>query len=186
MDFDLVANTVLKEFEARQIRYAAIGGFALGFLGVTRSTIDMDFLLLLEDASSAEEVLARYNYKTIYKTENVGQFSNDDLRYGTIDFLYAFREISLNMLTRAISVKVSEDLSIKCLVPEDIIGLKLQALVNDPRREHRDIADMEELLTAKQYSRDPIDWQLLEEYFRLFDRGELLSRLKRGIDGQAE
>lgn len=186
MDFQLVANTVLRALEERQIRYAAIGGFALGFRGVTRSTIDMDFLLLLDDAPATEALLGEYGYKTIYKTENVGQFSNDDRRYGTIDFVYAFRDVSLNMLSRAEPVSVSSDLWIKCLIAEDIIGLKLQALVNDARREQRDLADMEALLAAKRERQEAIDWQMLEEYFTLFDRMELLSRLKGTTDGQTD
>jgi len=48
---------------ATRIRYAAIGGFALGFWGVTRATIDMDLLLLIDDAPRAETILAKYAYQ---------------------------------------------------------------------------------------------------------------------------
>jgi hypothetical protein len=42
VDFQFVTNTLLKAFEERDIDYAVIGGFALGFWGVTRATVDID------------------------------------------------------------------------------------------------------------------------------------------------
>ncbi|MBI5415267.1 MAG: hypothetical protein HZA29_00465, partial [Candidatus Omnitrophica bacterium] len=68
---------------------------------------------------------------------------------------------------------------VKVITPEDIIGLKVQASVNDPGRGARDRADIEELL--KRHA-DKLDLKLLREYFSLFDRqdelDELLGKIK--------
>ena len=40
MDFEKVLKALLAEFERRHIRYAAIGGFAIVTLGITRTTAD--------------------------------------------------------------------------------------------------------------------------------------------------
>ena len=44
MDFEIVLKKLIKEFEKNDIRYALIGGFAVGLLGSGRSTMDLDFM----------------------------------------------------------------------------------------------------------------------------------------------
>ena len=41
VDFEQVLRTLLTEFERHEIRYAAIGGFAMGVLGAARATMDL-------------------------------------------------------------------------------------------------------------------------------------------------
>lgn len=64
------------------------------------------------------------------------------------------------------------------LTVEDIIGLKLQALVNDPSRKDTDLADIRALLVAKRAREEVVDWRLLEDYFQLFDMNHLLTELR--------
>ena len=93
-----------------------------------------------------------------------------------MDFLHAFRPHSLAMLDRAVLLKIFGDrLLVNTLIPEDLIGLKIQAMVNDPRREQLDLWDIKELL--KLHGRE-IDWSLIEEYFVIFDRTSLLEQLR--------
>jgi len=115
----------MREFNTQDINYAMIGGFALGFWGVTRATIDMDFLLLLDDSTRAEKILIKHGYRCNHKKENVAQYVSDSTHYGSIDMLFDFRVISRNMLARSVVVDVMENVTVKPLVPEDIIGLKL-------------------------------------------------------------
>ena len=68
------------------------------------------------------------------------------------------------------------------LLPEDIIGLKVQAIANDPSRKNADLADIESLL--KLHARR-LDWQLIQSYFELFDFGPLFESL-RGDYGEAQ
>ena len=86
------------------------------------------------------------------------------------------------MLERSVEVDVVEGVAIRSLVPEDIIGLKLQALVNEPAREPRDLWDMEALLLARKRGGEQVEWEMLSEYFDLFDRGDLLAELRRKHD----
>lgn len=64
---------------------------------------------------------------------------------------------------------------IRVLNPEDIIGLKLQALVNDTSREAREYADIEEIMD---YFKEKLNWNLIEEYFSLFENKEKYMKLK--------
>lgn len=138
----------------------------------------MDFLLLLEDTEKAEKILTHYGYIEVYKTRNVVRYRSPKSSFGSIDIIYSFRDISRNILKRSVAFKFGEDLLVKALVPEDIIGLKIQAIVNDENRFNRDFSDIQELLAAKNHTGTAIDWGILREYFELFDRCDLYQRLK--------
>jgi hypothetical protein len=179
MDFHLVRSTLLKEFDESEIKYAIIGGFALGLWEVTRATIDMDFLLLIDDLPKAEKILKKFSYKETYKSENVTQWVSNLAPYGQVDILIAFRKISRRMLDRRVRKSLGGDFNTYTLPPEDLIGLKLQALVNDPSRVSQEKADIASLLSARKKSGQAIDWGILQEYFTLFDKVDQLEALKK-------
>ncbi|MDQ8186299.1 hypothetical protein [Pelagicoccus sp. SDUM812002] len=178
MDFQLVTNRVLRDLDEAGVRYALIGGYALGLWGATRATLDLDFLLLLEDLEKAEAVLSEYSYHVVFKSGDVAQYVSDLAPFGQIDALLAHRSISKAMLKRA-ELRSSAVGALVELQPEDLIGLKLQALVNDPKREERELEDMRALLAASKPEGRSMDWELLEDYFSLFEREELLEELKK-------
>ncbi len=55
VDFERVLKALLAGFDYQQIRYAAIGGFALGVLGIPRATMDLDFLVQRDDLHKLQE-----------------------------------------------------------------------------------------------------------------------------------
>ena len=57
MDFELILKTLITEFSRLKIRSAAIGGFALGVLGLPRQTRVLDFLVHRDDLEKLEKVL---------------------------------------------------------------------------------------------------------------------------------
>ncbi|MDQ8205607.1 hypothetical protein [Pelagicoccus sp. SDUM812003] len=177
MDFELVVQRVLGGFEEAGVRYGLIGGYALGLWGATRATIDLDFLLLVDDLQKAEAILGEFSYQCVFKSENVAQYASDLAPFGQIDVLIARREISKGMLKRSVG-RESAAGAMRVLQPEDLIGLKLQALVNDPSREAGELEDMRALLRAAKSVGRGVDWELLEDYFGLFDRTETLERLR--------
>ena len=168
MDFDKVIPLMFGEFEKEKIRCALIGGFAMSAMGLVRSTMDADFLVDAADLPKVKKIMNKYGYKCIYESENVSQFVSDIKIYGELDFLHAFRKISLSMLERAeVSPVFSGKFKIKILKPEDIIGLKLQALVNDPKRLAREYLDIKAIMEK---FRNKLDWDIVKEYFTLFDQ----------------
>ncbi|MCB1121773.1 MAG: hypothetical protein KJT03_09510 [Verrucomicrobiae bacterium] len=182
MEFDLVVSTLLREFDEENIQYAVIGGFALGLWEVTRSTVDMDFLLLVDDIPRAETILSKFSYRRTFKNESVGQYVSDLAPYGHIDVIFAFRTISKNMLKRRVKKVLPGPNNVYTLLPEDLIGLKLQASVNNPSREAQEFSDINRLIQAALKRGDTMDWELLEEYFGLFDRLNQLTHLRNTYD----
>lgn len=178
MDFQLVTSKVLRDLDEEGVRFALIGGFDLGLWGATRATIDLDFLLMLEDFGKAEPVLSNYSYRCTHRSGEVAQFVSDLAPFGQIDVLLAHRAISMGMLKRSVVRKASVG-ELRVLLPEDLIGLKLQAMVNDVSRTDRDLADMRALLAASKRAGRDVDWDLLGDYFELFGKGQLLEELRK-------
>jgi predicted nucleotidyltransferase len=177
MDFERVLRDLVSDFNERDVPYAMMGGSALGALGISRATMDVDFLVARDALPQVDEIMQRRGYRLRFRSENVSHFAADSLGLGQVDFLHAFREISTGMLRRALEVPAfAGSLRIRTLQPEDIVGLKVQALTNDPRRERRDLADIE--LLAERYSGE-IDWERVREYFALFGRLELYDEIRK-------
>ena len=177
MDFERVLRDLTSDFNEDSVSYAMIGGFALGVLGIQRATMDLDFLVARDALPQIDEIMQRRGYRLRYRSENVSQFVSDAAPLGQVDFLHAFREISTGMLSRASDIPAfASSLRVRTLRPEDIIGLKVQALSNDPERERWDLADIE--LLTERYSRE-IDWERVRGYFALFDRLELYDEIRQ-------
>ena len=49
MDFQKILPLIVKNFDKAGIRYALIGGVAMGALGIARTTIDLDIMVDLRD-----------------------------------------------------------------------------------------------------------------------------------------
>ena len=173
MDFKVVFERLLTFFHESHVRYALIGGFALGVHGVSRSTVDIDFLVHIDDLSKINVIMSKLGYNCAYRSENVSQFISQLKVFGEVDFIHAFRDISVKMLQRAEEKKIlNNTISVKVIKVEDIIGFKVQAIANDESRKALDLADIESLMTLHKSS---IDWDILEEYFSLFKLSELFA-----------
>lgn len=176
MDFEKVLPLIIGEFSRKKVRYGLMGGFAMGAMGIMRSTMDLDFLVDARDIPKIEKIMKKYDYKCAYKSENVSQYVGAVKIFGEIDFLYAFRKISLSMFSRAKDMMIfGGKARIKVLSPEDVIGLKLQALSNESSRENREYADIESIM---EHFGKKLDWKLIGEYFGLFEKKEKLKEFK--------
>lgn len=180
MDFSKVIPLIISEFEKEHVRYAVIGGFALGILGIMRATMDIDFLIHAEDLPKVDKIMDKYQYRCVHRSRNVSQFVADIKIFGEIDIIHAFREVSLKMLSKSSVKKVLGGRhKIKVLRPEDIIGLKIQALVNDPQREAREYADIEAVIS---HFKNQLDWDIIKEYFGLFRLNDRYAEIRKKHD----
>jgi len=175
MDFKAVLSALLKKFNESNIEYALIGEFALGLWGVGRTTVDIDMLVKRDDTKRIDEIMNELGYECKYRTENVSQYLSPLKTFGEVDFLHAFRETSFEMLKRAEEKEVfGSSLKIRAVRPEDLIGLKLQAIKNRPERERQDMTDIESLLSIHGKA---LDWSLIQGYFKIFKMEERYSQM---------
>ena len=174
---------LLADFDRGQIRYAAIGGFALSVFGAARATVDLDFLIHREDLDALHRILTSLGYQRLAQTENVSHYVHPDALWGSLDFVHAFRQPSLRMLDRATSYPIFGGTQhLRVAAPEDVIGLKVQAMVNDPSRRGKELVDIQALVERHGPT---LDWQRIQEYFDIFEIGEEAGRLRERF-GHAE
>jgi predicted nucleotidyltransferase len=174
MDFKLVLEKLLTAFEEQDICYALMGGLAMGLLGAGRTTVDVDFLVDQKDMEKVDPIMNQLGYECRYRSENVSQYVSPLRVFGEVDFLHAFREASLQMLQRAVEKDVFGGIKIKSLIPEDLIGLKMQAIKNNPEIRHRDMDDI--LFLVENYKHN-MDWSLIERYAGILKMEELYEEI---------
>jgi predicted nucleotidyltransferase len=180
MNLKNALKQLLEGFEARGIDAALIGGFALGALGVPRSTIDIDFLVDGTALDKLDALMAGLGYRKEFSTENVSQYLAASPDGVEVDFIHAFRPVSVKMLREALTVDTfGAGIKVKVLRPEDIIGLKVQAIVNNPDRKNRDMADIEALAVN-----GGLDWERIAPYYAMFGMEKDFEALKGKYGGK--
>ena len=182
MNFELVFKELLQKFSEQNIQFALIGGFALHVAGFTRATQDIDFLVAAEDLGKIKAIMTRLGYELTHESPEFSNYWHPVAPLGRVDYLHAHRQYARKMLARAKKHRVMENFEVPVLIPEDIIGLKVQSMVNNPKRHALDMADIEYLLRE---NLDKLNLEIIKEYFHLFDRDdELNDLLKRIKDAQ--
>lgn len=73
MEFKLVIEKLLTEFEKAKVSYALMGGFALGALGIPRATVDIDFLVLRDDMGKVSSIMGGMGYRCVYTSLNMSR-----------------------------------------------------------------------------------------------------------------
>ncbi len=174
MDFEAVSKMVMDQFGKHQVRCAIIGGFALHAAGFHRATVDIDFLVHVQDMPKVKATLAALGYDLKHESKDAANFWGKMDTLGNIDFIIAHRKYALAMLERSKPFEIVKGCTVNVIVPEDIIGLKVQAFSNDPDRYRQDIADIYWLI--KNY-REQLDLNLLREYFGLFNCSDKLEQI---------
>ena len=149
------------------IDFAIIGGLALGAHGVQRFTNDIDILIDGTDRLRLKQLMLKSGFHIFAESTEIIQFSGDI----AVDVLCANRPISLSMLSDA---KLYPALNIKVVGPEQIIGLKIQAYCNDPKRIFRDKADIAALIEKNQN----LDWIKIKAYADLFEQWPTMLSLR--------
>lgn len=176
MDFRRVLKLLIDRLDEGHIPYALIGGVALGLLGYPRGTQDIDLLVRKDDMPEISAIMKALGYETFHSSENVTQFAHPLAIFGVVDFLHSFREPTGLMLQRA-SVKqaFSGQLSLKVVRPEDLIGLKMQAIKNDPSLKGQALQDI--LALMRLYGRD-LNWDDIRAYAEVLKMEDEYERLR--------
>jgi predicted nucleotidyltransferase len=150
-------------------RFALIGGLALASHKVIRATQDIDLLTDSEKAEDIDRELIAIGYRCLHRSPDAGNYLRGDER---VDFIYASRPTARGLLASATSIQTAFG-EVRVVSTEGLIGLKIQAFVNNPRRT-QDLEDIKALIAA---NREALKMDEVREYFRLFNRETLLEEI---------
>lgn len=152
-------------FETAGIKYALIGGFALGAHGIHRATKDIDLLVEGARREEIKKLLQQEGFSVLFESPEVIQLQGP----GYLDLLLANRPLSIEMIQTASAHHL---FGVPVVSAEGIIGLKIQAYKNDAKRTLQDKADIQALLQSNK-----IDLNLVKKYADLFGEWEEVKRL---------
>lgn len=178
MDFGKTLPTVVTHFQSAGIQFALIGGLAIAFHGIQRSTLDADFILLIDDLDAAHRILSSLGYERRFHSENVSHYLSENPALGRIDILHAFRPTTIGMLKRSQIHPLTPEIGIPVASQEDIIGLKIQAANNDPSRQRSDWNDIFSIVEHAARQQTPLDWSLISEFLEVFGLSGKLPELQ--------
>ncbi len=165
---------VISTLASIDVPFALIGGLALASHNVIRATQDVDLLIAAEDADRVEMALTALRYHRLHRSADAGNYLRGDER---VDLLYASRPIARKLLATAVPRKTIFG-ALRVVNIEGLIGLKLQGLINDPRRTQ----DKEDIRALFRANRARINMSEVREYFRLFGQEPLLDEILRTLD----
>ena len=151
---------------------ALIGGLGLASRGVVRATQAVDLLIDFDAADRVHEELLQLGYVCLYRSGDAGNYVRGDER---LDVLYASRPIAGRLLAGA-EEKGTPMGHIRVISSEGLIAFKLQGVVNNP--EH----DLEDIRALLRMNRSTLNMGEVSEYFRLFDREDLLNELLQELE----
>jgi hypothetical protein len=150
-------------------RFALIDGLALASHKVIRATQDIDLLADSEKAKDIDRELVAIGYQCLHRSPDAGNYLRGDER---VDFIYASRPAARRLLSDAALLQTAFG-EVRVVSSEGLIGLKLQAFVNNPRRT-QDVEDIKALVAA---NRQALKMDEVREYSRLFNREALLEEI---------
>jgi hypothetical protein len=147
---------------------AIIGGLALGAHGVQRFTNDIDFLVDGAQRLKLKQLMLGNGFTLFAESSEVIQFAGEI----PVDVLCANRPVSVALLQQA---QLDPHLNIKVISAEGLIGLKIQAYCNDPKRELRDKADIAALVEKN----DALDWSTIQVLAEMFDQWHVIEQIRK-------
>lgn len=163
-------TTAHEALESAGIAHALIGGFALAHFGIHRATQDVDFIADGDQKAGIIAALTQAGFRLTHDLAEALHFEG----VGNLDVLLARRPISKAMLAQATKPGAEE---IKILEAEDIIGLKIQAYKNNPRRMLQDQADIQSLIEHN----PSLDWNKVKLYADQFDEWPTIEKLRLAV-----
>lgn len=171
MSLRLTLEKAHQALENAEIPHALIGGMGLATLGIHRATQDVDMIIDGDLKERAKATLAQAQFHLKLETPEVLHFEG----VGRLDLLLANRPLSREMIRDA---KAYPQHKIKCVSPEGIIGLKIQAYTNDKKRELQDKADIQSLIEIY----PELDWEKIKSYAELFGEWKTIEALRASND----
>ncbi len=168
-------DSLTNRFQQANIDHAIIGGVAVAMHGNVRATVDLDLLVDSARADIADTIMRDVGFERLSRNPVFANYLIGPLR---VDLLFTQGRHTRAMLARAQVVTLRRG-TVKLVQPADMIGLKLQALANNPERA-TDRSDIEILLRQHQAT---MDMALVREYFVLFGKEAELDALLEAIHG---
>ena len=168
------------EFDKAKIPFLLIGGYAVNAYGYSRTTQDVDFMVVSSDYERAQKLLQQCGYREFIHKDLCARFVDHEKQWPPLDLVFVEKETFQSIAKDAISVKI---MGRELLVPsaEHLIALKLHAIKNDPKREAKDLNDIFEMIKIKKLIVNSAEFKA---FCLKFGNAELFERIQKWVGTQ--
>ena len=176
MDFTKVVDTIAGFLEGERTRFALAGAFALHAYGLSRATVDIDFVVEAAVRERLVAFLESIGYETLHASAGYSNHSHPDPSMGRVDFIYIAGETSrLLFATRGVTLRFGRH---ELPVPraEHLVAMKVHAMKNDPGRALQEMADIRFLLQLP-----GLDEEEIQGYFVKAGLQDKYDEIKRSL-----
>jgi hypothetical protein len=172
LDLPDVLRTLARLLEAREIRFALIGGLGLHAYGLRRATFDLDLLVDGKAQADVVAMLERLGYQTLHVSSGYSNHLHPEPSRGRVDCVYVRDETSDEIFADCSQREVFSGFTVPVPRPEHLAALKVHAMSNDPARTRQEMLDLRFLLNLPDFDRREVREQfekrdLLEQYREL-------------------
>ena len=181
MKYPTLIDFFFEEFEKAGIRYVLIGGFAINSYGITRDTLDIDFLTCRVDYDKIVGVLKKEGYREYQLTETFARLESKEPKLMNLDFIFVDLDILTRMLQEARTITM---VGKKFKVPSlnHMIALKLHAVKHNlENRWFKDVPDLVQLIRkngVEMRSRE------MKDLFLSYGTKKLYDKVLAGCEGR--
>ncbi len=165
-------NQLVPFFQKRKIRYAVIGGVGLGGYGMSRATVDLDFVVDGEAQPEIIRFLESLGYQTLHRSTGYSNHKHAEPAKGGIDVVYVRQPTTNRIFDDARILDGPGGMRVPVPRPEHLAAMKVVAMKDNPARTLLDMADIQFLARVPGVDREEIRSQfekhgLLERYREL-------------------
>lgn len=174
MDFARVLDKLAEFFEREDLPYALVGAFGLQAYGLSRATLDLDFVTDFRSQAKLLPFMESLGYETLHASSGYSNHVHPDPALGRVDFVYVRGETARLIFEGATTFLPAGDRSVPVPRPEHLAAMKIQAMKNDPQRTFQELADIGFLLRLP-----GIDEEEVRGYFEKQGLGHRYDELKK-------
>lgn len=176
MQPDELVKQLGKIFNESEIVPVLIGGWAINFLGITRQTLDLDFMIVENDFAKLKSIFIENGFKLLFKNDLFAKFSHPHWRYFEIDILLA-EEQTVKKIKAAGKTMKTHKLAFILPSAEHIIAMKIHSLnYNFDSRFPKDFPDIINLIKINKIDTKTNNFK---ELCLKFGNADLLSMIQK-------
>lgn len=176
MDLSNTLVEIASFLEENDFRYALIGGLALAAYGHQRATLDIDFVVAIDDQNNIVEFMESLGYETLHCSRGYSNHRHADPQLGNVDFVYVGEDTALKLFSSVSYINGPGEATIPIPKPEHLIAMKVLAMKNDPDRVFQEMADIRVLML-----RPGVDLDVVRGYFEQHALEERFDELRRSL-----
>lgn len=172
--FHLISSALLE----KKAKLVLIGGFAANYYGVSRQTIDLDFLTTKADFKKIVGILKQEGYKKDCSQDIFVRLRTDTDYLLDLDFMFVDKETLSKIIKEGKTTDIANQ---KFIIPSlmHLIALKLHSIKNNPKRTAKDLIDIIEMVKVNKIDTRSKDFKDLSiEYGTKALYNEILDKSK--------